>query len=54
MQPNNNTNKSNMQSNYGFGKFNKKKELNSEMSIKPTSPDAYTNKLKNIGGSENA
>ena len=38
------------QSSYGNDKLDKSKELNSDMTIKETSPDEYTNKLENLGG----
>ena len=40
------------QSSYGNDKLDKSKELNSDMTIKETSPDEYTNKLENLGGNE--
>lgn len=38
-------------SDFGDRKADKSSEINSSMSIKPTSPDQYTRKIKNIGGS---
>jgi len=48
---NKNETRSMMQSNYGDNKLDKSKELNESMTIKQTSPDEYTRKINNIGGS---
>lgn len=37
-------------SNYGMEKLDKSTMLNPEMSIKPSQPDEYENKIKSIGG----
>lgn len=34
----------------GDEKFNKNKQLSPSMSIKPTEPDSYENKIKSLGG----
>ena len=46
--------KSFSQSNYGVEKLDKKKQLTPDMSIVPTAPDEYTQKIRNVGGSNNA
>ena len=45
--------KSMMKTDYNDEKLNKSDELNDTMTIKNTSPDEYTRKIKNIGGSNN-
>lgn len=42
-----------MSSSYGDSKLDKSNELNSSMSIAPTSPDEVTNKImSNLGGTQ--
>lgn len=41
-----------MMTSYGDEKYDKKKELNSEMSIAPSEPDEYGKKIMSIGGSD--
>lgn len=49
---NKNETRSMMKSDYTDVKLDKEKELNSDMTIKHTSADKYTRKIKNIGGTE--
>ena len=50
---NNNTTRSMISSSFGDEKANKEKELNASMSIANSSPDAYSNKIKSLGGNSN-
>lgn len=50
---NNNSMRGMMKSNYGEDKADKSNELNESMTIKKTSPDEYTRKIMNIGGTGN-
>lgn len=51
---NRNSMKNFMKSDYRHDKLDKSNELNESMSISPSSPDEYTNKVRNIGGNNNA
>lgn len=42
-----------MSSDYGDSKLDKSAELNESMTIRETSPDEYTNKIRNLGGTSN-
>lgn len=48
-----NTNRSFMKSSYQDEKLDKSTELNESMTIKNSSADEYTNKIHNVGGSNN-
>lgn len=48
-----NTMREMMNSSYGDEKADKSRELNKSMTIKNTSPDEYTRKIMNIGGTNN-
>lgn len=37
-------------SSFGDNKWSKQRELNTDMSISPQSPDELTNKLRSLGG----
>lgn len=48
-----NTLKGFMKNDYGDSKMDKSSELNETMSITESSPDEYTRKIRNLGGSAN-
>lgn len=41
-----------MKNNYGDDKLDKSQELNESMSIRESSPDDYTRKIRNLGGGQ--
>lgn len=52
MAEENNSMRGMMKETYGENRVDKSNELNDTMTIQSTSPDEYTRKIMNIGGSE--